>query len=378
MAVNQQGEGINRRGNGETEQEEPTQEEGNEDGENVSQRIAVNMNQYNEAIINPDWILLDSESTEHVFCNEKLLTDVKMMTNGETLRLHTSGGFFDTKHQGKFGDIQVWYNQNSLANILSLSLITENYKVTLDSEKDNALVIHISPGHAMRFRVGGNGLYYFDSSKVEMIKIRQAFSFLNTVSDNINLYKKRDVRRASQAISLNRRINHPVKTKFVRVVKDNWIRNNPITVGDVQRSYNIFGPPLPPVKGRSKYKESKRIKETTTIQIPKSVFEDLKDVVLCADFHYVNRVTVFHTISRRIEYRTVSFPLCRSKISIEKELKNVFRIYNARGFRIVELHADKEFEKVENSILPVRLRTCGVDEHIPEIERSVQTQKNEN
>ena len=60
------------------------------------------------------------------------------------------------------------------------------------------------------------------------------------------------------------------------------------------------------------------------------------------------------------------------------ELKNVFKLYNARGFRVVELHGDKEFEKIELDIKPVRLRTCGVDEHVPEIERSVQTQKNEN
>ena len=41
------------------------------------------------------------------------------------------------------------------------------------------------------------------------------------------------------------------------------------------------------------------------------------------------------------------------------------------------MQADSEFKKVRNDLLPVRLRTCGVDDHVPEIERSVQTQKNE-
>jgi hypothetical protein len=106
--------------------------------------------------------------------------------------------------------------------------------------------------------------------------------------------------------------------------------------------------------------------------------QDLQNVTLCIDFHFVNNVTVFHTISRRIDYRTVSFPLSRSKVQILAELKDVYRKYNARGFRVTEIHADKEFEKVENDVLPVRMRICGVDEHVPEIERSVQTQKNEN
>ena len=45
---------------------------------------------------------------------------------------------------------------------------------------------------------------------------------------------------------------------------------------------------------------------------------------------------------------------------------------------MIEVHGDLKFEKVETKILPVRLRMCGTDGHIPEIERSVQTQKNEN
>ena len=112
--------------------------------------------------------------------------------------------------------------------------------------------------------------------------------------------------------------------------------------------------------------------------IPRDVYEDMKHVTLCVDFHYVNGVTVFHSISRKIGYRTVSFPTNRSAGSILASLKDIFKVYNARGFKIIEVHADNEFDKIEKDILPVRLRTVGVDEHVPEIERSIQTQKNEN
>jgi hypothetical protein len=114
------------------------------------------------------------------------------------------------------------------------------------------------------------------------------------------------------------------------------------------------------------------------MQIPKSLHQDLQNVVLCVDFHYVNGVAVFHSILRRIDCRKVSFPLSRSKSSIIAEMREIYKICNARGFRVIEIYADKEFEKVETDLLPVRLRICGVGEHVPEIERSVQTQKNEN
>ena len=73
----------------------------------------------------------------------------------------------------------------------------------------------------------------------------------------------------------------------------------------------------------------------------------------------------------------MSFPTSRSKNTIVKEIKEACKRYHARGFRVVDIHADNEFEKAENDILPIRLRCCGTDDHVPEIERSVQTQKNE-
>ena len=84
------------------------------------------------------------------------------------------------------------------------------------------------------------------------------------------------------------------------------------------------------------------------IAIQGTVHKEFKHVSLCIDFHFVNGVTVLHTISRKINYRTVSFPLSRSRVSIMKELKMVFRKYNARGFQITDIHTDREFEKIRN------------------------------
>ena len=335
------------------------------------------LNLHPETYINPFWILLDSESTDHIFSNLSFLDDVKATTDGEGLRLHSSGGFLDTNQKGSFGGFTVWYNPRSLANILSLALVCEQYRVTLDSYAENGFSVHISEGHVMKFMCVSPGLYAYDATSVDMSKLKLAFTFLNTVDDNKTSFNQREIRKADLALMLHRRTNHMAEEKFARVVSDSWIRNCPVTVGDVRRSHKIYGPPLPPIKGRTRYQASQRVQATDIVQIPRSMYEELKDAVLCADFYYVNGVTVFHTITRKIDYRTVSFPISRSKVSIVHELTEVFKIYNARGFRITEIHADNEFGKAAKDVLPARMVCCGVDDHVPEIERSIQTMKND-
>ena len=206
---------------------------------------------------------------------------------------------------------------------------------------------------------------------------KRAFSFLNTVDANKGMFKARDVRKADVARILHRRTNHMAKDKFARVVSNGFIRNCPVTVGDVRRSEVIYGPSLPSLRGRTKAQAAKRVADIMKIQLPKELYEDLRDVTVCMDFFYVNGTPVFHTISRKIDYRTVSFPVSRSKPVMLKEFRAVKQRYHSRGFRITSILADKEFEVLRNEVRPAVLQTCGTDEHVPEIERSIQTMKNE-
>ena len=132
--------------------------------------------------------------------------------------------------------------------------------MTLDSEDENAFLVHIFAGHMIKFILGPSPcLYYFDAGKIHMSKIKLVFSFLNTVSENKNLFKNQELQKATDTVMLNRKKNHISKEKLVWIVKDNWIRNNPITVRDVRISHKIYGPPLPSIKGRTGYKELPRI-----------------------------------------------------------------------------------------------------------------------
>ena len=154
-----------------------------------------------KAYINPRWVLLDSESTDHIFCNNDLLTDVHSTTDGEYLRLHTSGGTLDSTQKGKFGGFDVWYNPNCLANVLSLALVTEKYRVTMDSIVKNAFNVHISERHTIQFVCVQPGLYLLDTTNVDIHKLRHAFSFLTTVEQNKSLFQCRKLKKQTRPLS---------------------------------------------------------------------------------------------------------------------------------------------------------------------------------
>jgi hypothetical protein len=103
-------------------------------------------------ILDQALILLDSQSTVHVFDNKELLTDIKVHPEGKTLQVFTNGGHMDSQMVGCFGDIHVWYNPNSIANILSLALIVDSFRVTLDSRVEHAFTLWLDDSAHIKFK----------------------------------------------------------------------------------------------------------------------------------------------------------------------------------------------------------------------------------
>ena len=100
--------------------------------------------------IDPNWILLDSQSTISVFRNPALLTNIR--SSDRTLRALTNGGHQDSTMVGDFPNLgEVWYNRESIANILSLADVRKVCRVTMDSLYNPALQVHHLDGTIMKF-----------------------------------------------------------------------------------------------------------------------------------------------------------------------------------------------------------------------------------
>jgi hypothetical protein len=108
--------------------------------------------------IDPDWILLNSQSTISVFKNADFLTNIRH--SGRVLCAITNGGHQDSDMVGDFPNLgEVWFNEDSIANmILSLANVRKVCHVTMDTSHEPALLVHRLDGSVMKFVEHPSGL----------------------------------------------------------------------------------------------------------------------------------------------------------------------------------------------------------------------------
>ena len=131
--------------------------------------------------IDPDWIPLDSQSTISVFKNADMLTNIQH--SGRVLRAITNGGHQDSDMVGDFPNLgEVWFNQNSVANILSLADIRKVCRVTMDTSNEPALLVHRIDGSVMKFTKHSSGLYIYKCNSTTNNRVAEYYTLVSTVA----------------------------------------------------------------------------------------------------------------------------------------------------------------------------------------------------
>jgi hypothetical protein len=108
-------------------------------------------------------ILLDTQSTVDLFCNRKLVQQVSK--SDKPMRVQSNGGTIQVTHKATMRGYKhdIWFSKHALTNILSLSNLIQQYRVTYDSTAQTFVVhreTHRKPN--MLFKMHANGLHYFD------------------------------------------------------------------------------------------------------------------------------------------------------------------------------------------------------------------------
>ena len=319
-------------------------------------------------------ILLDSQSTMDLFCNRSLIQ--KVHKSKSTICLHSNGGNMSvTKKASVAGyHLEVWFSSRAITNIIGLSNLIKQYRVTYDS-RDLAFVVHReSAGKPnMIFKMHESGLHYYDPREPGHHK-----TFLNTVAENKEGFTKRQLKGAEQARALYSTLNYPSLKDFRWVVRTNQIQDCPVTVADVDAASKIWGKNIAALKGKTTRSKPSPVARDF-VKIPKEILALHKEVFLTSDIFFVNKIPFFLTLSRKICFSAVTHLANRTVPEIFKAFKEHYVYYLQRGFRIVTVHADGEFAPLKPLIeaLPggPRVNLASANEHVPEPERKIRVIK---
>ena len=235
-----------------------------------------------------------------LFSNPELVQDITESKN--TLDMATNAGRKLINRQADIPEFgKVWFDEQAITNVFSLADITKRYKVTYDSSKDDAFIVHINKDHRIRFEKSPEGLYHYLPSEKYRQQVKGMSNLISTVKENCEGYMQRQFERAKRAQTLYHNMGAPSLENLKKLLQANTIQNCPITVEDVTLAEKIFGKDISTLKGKSTRPKLHQVKNDY-IEIPKELLKNNTEITLCMDTMFVNRIGFLTTIDKTVRF----------------------------------------------------------------------------
>lgn len=205
----------------------------------------------------------------------------------------------------------------------------------------------------------------------------QHLDIITTVQQNKKHFTKKEISRAIKARRIQQLIGWPSKSGFMKIIANNHLNNCNVTVDDVMRAEYIFGTPPPLIKGKTTRPPSQSSYNLIKVPIPLPILQHHSKLDIYIDFMYVNRIPFLHIISSKIGHRFTTMCKSRTKDTIINEVNRIIEVYRGRGFQVMNIHGDNEFNIKEliDIVSPTNTVIYPPNEHVNEVERSIRTMK---
>jgi hypothetical protein len=119
--------------------------------------------------VNPNWVILDTGSTSDIFYNKKLVSIIWL--SRDSLKVHCNAGTKVVKHVAKLNNYgTAWFNEQGIANILSMSMVKKKFPVRYEIAKSEQFVVS-KPEKGFVFAAISNGLYYHDTTNRAVVMV---------------------------------------------------------------------------------------------------------------------------------------------------------------------------------------------------------------
>ncbi len=166
----------------------------------------------------------------------------------------------------------------------------------------------------------------------------------------MKLFSKQQVAGAVQARDLFEKMIYPSTAHFRAIVSAGGISGCKVTPEDVKAAEDIWGRLLLKMKRNTVRINGKHMAQSI-IKVPKELIKLQQDVELAIDCFFVNKHIFFTTYSTKICFTMVTHLGFGTKALIWEALHATYRMYLLRGFQIVVIAGDQEFNLISHLIV---------------------------
>ena len=319
----------------------------------------------------------------NVFSNKDLLHDVGVAKRTITLKGVEQGirgvsirdeGYFETL--GK-----VYFSEKTTANILSYAvMIDSGNSITYERASDSFILEPKDSSDEFIFSrkpvTGSEGRFYCCNMRERRTSIERAF--IETTTENMKRYTKREVESARNARELLGRMGFPTTESAVRIIRSG---NNFETIAhDFRVAEAIWGPDIASLKGRI-------VKRPTTASAV-TVGPTLAQIeqVLAIDVMFIEGIPSLAGVATPLDF-TLAVSLTsydtsrpsRCAAVIKKGLAEIISTLASRNFLVKVIMSDGEggvgSVAKELKMMGIEVDVSGAGGHVSRIERRIRTIK---
>ena len=350
-----------------------------------------NLDEWDVALISKDEIcmfsvydlLLDNQSSLSIVGNDKLLTNMRKADraiNMSGIQLGAEPVSVDTV--GDFADLgTVYYSQVASANIISFaSQVNAGADITYDKLSDRFVLRPANSDNVYMFSRkdvdSSEGRFYVCDLRSMMSENETAF--VQTVTENMRRFTKREVEQAQRARDMLARMGFPSVIDAMNMVGTG--SNFDLTARDFQVADAIWGKDIPSLKGKTKRKAT----AIADINVSRTIVQQQQ--ILAVDIMFIDKLAFLIGVATPLDLTIVTSLLTldmlkpsRAAEVVKRGVLYFFGVLSSQNFKTPLLMSDGEgaIAKLQTELnsIGVEVDISGAGGHVGRVERRIQVVK---
>jgi len=262
---------------------------------------------------------------------------------------------------------------NCPANILSMADVEDRFAITWTP--GDSIVVHLEERDIIFTRMNkmwvGDFSDWIITDEERRRELRMDLSLL-TVKDKEDLYTKREVTRALEAGEFLKSMGYPTKQEALGIVRDGNVKNIPYTAEDINRFYDIYGPQVAGIRGKTMKKKAKRM-----VELDRGAQMQVKLQELSVDVMHTAGYKSLVSVCKPLGLTLIDTLKSLTTSELGRSLQAHINTLRSKGFEPAYVYADpqKGFKALEGSFPGVAIDVSGAGDHLAVVDTKIRRVK---